>query len=99
MSQRPLLGVMSYFSLGLGGITINPEAVNLDLGLGNRMTIEPPIDNRFLGNIGIGFLRKITQCMAAELKAQRYFFNLQNANNDSIHANNNYFGVGLIWMF
>lgn len=99
MSPRPLLSFKPYFTLGLGGILINPEAVTLDLGLGNSMTIEPPIDKRFSGNIGVGFLRQITKRMAVELKAQRYFFNLKDANNDGIPANNNYFGISFIWMF
>lgn len=99
MSPRSFLSFKSYFMLGLGGIIINPEAVTLDLGLGNSMTIEPQIDKKFSGNIGLGLIRQITKRMAAELKAQRYFFNLQDTNNNRIHANNNYFGVGLIWMF
>jgi len=89
------LSLKPYIMFGAGGLVINPSAVTLDLGLGNSRTIEPPIDKKFSGNIAIGFLKQITQRIAADLKAQKYFFNLP----DTKLASNNFLGIGIIWMF
>ena len=101
--RKPLLWILSPFvELGAGGIIIDPKAVSFDIGAGNIMQFEAPVDHHISGNLGGGLTASLSQRFQLEFAYRHSLYSLNlddGSNRETIMAQNKFVGLSLSTSF
>lgn len=90
-----------FLTLGVGGILFVPQSVELSLGGGETVRLEPSPDHKTTLQLGGGFSYSLGKRLSLSLKYQMLFFRMQDfanlgADPGTVTARSDYLGLGLI---
>lgn len=99
----PLLWRLRPFGeIGIGGLTIDPGAVTLDLGAGQLTTFEAPASHHGSIRFGVGIALRLSRHLALRLAYRHLLYRLEmqtESETETITAQNRIFGVNLSTSF
>ena len=90
-----------FLTLGVGGILFAPRSVELSLGGGETVRLEPSPDHKTSLQLGGGLSYSLGKRLSLSLKYQKLFFRMQDfanlgADPETVTAQSDYLGLGLI---